>query len=142
MACRATSALAPPYMGMGMAWATLAAWQTATAWHWTGASINEPGLPCQLLRIQCYQMQTGHASCCAACMHAPGEVASIWHGFCRPGSWRQEDGSSEGFGMAMNMNIAQIQAMAADLGARTLGQVGIPVSPHVHTNRCWEGGGL
>ena len=33
--------------------------------------------------------------------------------------------------MAMNMNIAQIQAMAADLGARTLGQVGIPVSPHV-----------
>ena len=32
--------------------------------------------------------------------------------------------------MAMNMNIAQIQAMAADLGARTLGQVGSPVSPH------------
>ena len=33
--------------------------------------------------------------------------------------------------MAMNMNIAQIQAMAADLGARTLGQVGILFRPHV-----------
>lgn len=40
---------------------------------------------------------------------------------CRSGNWRQEDGSSEAFGMSMN--IAQIQAMAADLGARTLGQV-------------------
>ena len=40
---------------------------------------------------------------------------------CRSGNWRQDDGASEAFGMSMN--IAQIQAMAADLGARTLGQV-------------------
>jgi hypothetical protein len=46
---------------------------------------------------------------------------------CRTGSWRQDDGSNgENFGMAMN--IAQIQAMAADLGARTLGQVGSPLA--------------
>ena len=41
--------------------------------------------------------------------------------------------------MAMNMNIAQIQAMAADLGARTLGQVGIPVSPYVQTQQVLGG---
>ena len=46
---------------------------------------------------------------------------------CRTGNWRQDDGSDgENFGMAMN--IAQIQAMAADLGARTLGQVGSPLA--------------
>ena len=44
---------------------------------------------------------------------------------CRSGNWRQDDGSSEAFGMSMN--IAQIQAMAADLGARTLGQVSLSV---------------
>ena len=43
---------------------------------------------------------------------------------CRSANWRQEDDSSEAFGMSMN--IAQIQAMAADLGARTLGQVKNP----------------
>lgn len=51
---------------------------------------------------------------------------------CRSGAWRQEDGSSDAFGMSMN--IAQIQAMAADLGARTLGQVNHlqPLQPWVH----------
>ena len=41
--------------------------------------------------------------------------------------------------MAMNMNIAQIQAMAADLGARTLGQVGIPGSPYVQYHQVLGG---
>ena len=148
MECLEAMAWAPPCTATGRASAATMASQAAMASRWTGALIliKKCSLNIACSRNFTVMLWRPYSQTILGMAAAPAEtqMVCIWRKEClgapaccstvhtedaprlyRTGNWRQDDGSN---GENFVMNIAQIQAMAADLGARTLGQVGSPLA--------------